>query len=163
MLTGLLVNSCKKSDDTVSISALLTSGVWRLASVRTELFHGDTSKVRDTLNTDCNRNQIFHFTGDSRCTYDYFHCLDQHTSGGWQLSSVYTQNNITNLADSVFLLVNMTCQDTSKARSSRPFARVRVMNLGQNSLVLEATKADTLYRTPIVVIRRLVTRYGFIH
>lgn len=163
---GLLFNSCKKENDGSYINSLITSGVWRLASVRTELLHGDTTKLRDTLNTDCSRLQVFTFKTDGSCTYDNFHCIQQATNGTWRLTTAMNVNTTvvsTNLADSVFLSSNMVCKDTSKAGSSRPFARVRVTNLGQNSLVLENIKTDTVYRTPVVVLRRLITRYGFIH
>ncbi|WP_295773301.1 hypothetical protein [uncultured Mucilaginibacter sp.] len=172
MLLGLLINSCKKEDSGSYINTLLTNGVWRLASVRTELFHADTSKRRDTLNTNCNLLQTFTFTNDGSCSYANFHCLQQNAAGRWQLRTANTTNqsnnnntNNNNLADSVFLNADVICKDTIKTNkgSSRPFLGVRITNLGENSLVIEHTRLDTVYRTPVVVQRRLVTRYGFIH
>ena len=170
MLTGLLVSSCKKENNGSYINTLLTNSLWRLASVRTELFHGDTSKLRDTLNTDCSRLQTFTFDGGGTCTYVNFDCIEQNATGRWQLRTAVNttlnnnnNTNNTNLADSVFLNADMTCKDKSAKGSSKPFFGVRITNLGENSLVIEHTKLDTVYRTPVIVQRRLVTRYGFIH
>jgi hypothetical protein len=179
MLGGWLISSCNKGDEASSVNAFLTDrGVWRLASVRTETFHGDTSKFKDTLNTECKFNQTFTFNNDGTCTYEYFHCLDQVTTGNWELVNVPLANNTNNNnntdnsinTDSVILRSGMVCKDTSVVRkdpsvggSSKPFSKAQVINLGQNSLILQVVRTDTLRKTPVVVLRRKVVDYGFIH
>jgi hypothetical protein len=154
MLTGWLISSCKKDNGQSSVNTFLTSDrVWRLASMQVVTRHGDTIKRTDTLNTRCDKDQTFSFNTNGRCTYENYFCIDQTSTGSWQLTT----------QDSTILRVNMVCQDTTRARSSRPFAYTRVINLGQNSLVLESTVIDTLRKNPVVVFRRRTTTFGFIH
>ncbi|WP_345953221.1 hypothetical protein [Mucilaginibacter sp. PAMB04168] len=155
MLTGALVSSCKKEPDT-SINNLLTgNGIWRLASMRVETLHGDTTIRRDTLNTNCGFAQSFKFTDDARCTYKYYSCINDSASSTWELTS--------NDYDSVFLRSPLVCKDTTKIGTIRPFSRSQVINLGRNSLILQTVIIDTFRKTPVVVLRRKITRYGFIH
>ncbi len=153
MLSSWLVSSCNKGDETSSVDIFLTSGLWRLASVRVQTLHGDTTIRRDTLNTTCRFNQTFTFDRNGQCTYEYFSCIDQVTKGNWQLIRT----------DSVILRSGMVSKDTSKLGTTMPFRKAQVVNLGQNSLVLEVVLTDTLRRLPVVVLRRRITRYGFIH
>lgn len=153
MFTGWAISSCKKENQNTLNTFLTGNGAWQLASLRIETLHGDTSIRFDTLNTNCQRNQTFSFDAGGTCTYNYFDCLDQITQGPWNMV----------VGDSVFLSSTMKCKDTTKAGVSTPFARVQIINLGRNSLVLQNVKSDTLRKTPRVVLRRRVTRYGFIH
>ena len=153
MFTGWFISSCKKENQNTLDTFLTGNGPWRLASLRRETLHGDTSKRIDTLNTNCQYNQTFTFNSDGTCKYDYFSCLDQSTQGPWVISST----------DSIILSSSMKCKDTTRAGTSTPFARVQIVNLGRNSLVLQDVKTDTFRKSPRVVLRRRVTRYGFIH
>jgi len=153
MFTGWFISSCKKENQNTLDTFLTGNGPWRLASLRRETLHGDTSKRIDTLNTNCQYNQTFTFNSDGTCKYDYFSCLDQSTQGPWVISST----------DSIILSSSMKCKDTTRAGTSTPFARVQIVNLGRNSLVLQDVKTDTFRTSPRVVLRRRVTRYGFIH
>jgi hypothetical protein len=153
MFTGWAISSCKKQNESTLDTFLTGNGPWQLASLRIETLHGDTSIRFDTLNTNCQRNQTFTFDPGGTCTYNYFDCLDQITQGPWTMS----------VSDSVFLSSTMICKDTTKAGTSTPFARLQIINLGRNSLVFQDVKTDTLRKTPRVVLRRRVTRYGFIH
>ena len=163
MLTGWLISSCNKGDEVSPINTFLTDrGLWRLASLRTETLNGDTTVDRDTLNTSCRFNQTFTFNANGTCTYEYFSCIDQITQGNWELSTISSPNDDA-LIDSVILRSGMVCKDTTKVGTSQPFNKARVINLGQNSLVLEVVRTDTLRKTPVVVLRRKITTYGFIH
>jgi hypothetical protein len=153
MFTGWAISSCKKQNESTLDTFLTANGNWRLASIRRETLHGDTSKRIDTLNTNCQRNQTFTFNADGTCVYDYYDCLDQVTKGNWTMSTV----------DTIFLSSNMICKDTTKLGSSTPFARLQIINLGRNSLVLQSVETDVLREVPRKVLRRRVTRYGFIH
>ncbi len=153
MFASWAISSCKKENENTLNTFLTGNGTWRLASLRVETLHGDTSKRIDTLNTNCQYNQTFTFNSDGACNYDYFSCLDQSTQGKWNMS----------VGDTIFLSSDMVCKDTTKAGTSTPFARVQVVNLGRNSLVIQSVKVDVLYKTPREVLRRRVTRYGFIH
>jgi len=153
MFTGWAISSCKKQDQNTLNTFLTGNGPWRLASLRAETLHGDTSKRIDTLNTNCQYNQVFNFNSDGTCTYNYFNCLNQSTQGPWSMSTT----------DSIILSSSMKCKDTTKAGISTPFAHVQIINLGRNSLILQDVKTDTFRTSPRVVLRRRITRYGFIH
>lgn len=154
MLTGWIISSCNKGDEASAIDSFLLDrdGKWQLASLRIETLHGDTSVRRDTLNTSCKFTQTFTFKADGTCQYDYYSCLDQKTTGSWQLIS----------GDSVVLRAPMIVKDTTAKGTATPFRNAQVLNLGQNSLILQVVATDTLYRVPLV-LRRRITRYGFIH
>jgi len=153
MLSGWLISSCNKGNEDFTVSNFLTDreGKWLLASIRSETFHGDTSKRRDTLNKNCGLDQSFTFRTDGSCTYKNFNCIEQTNDGKWEL----------NTADSVIFRSNMVSKDSTG--SIVPFAKAQVLNLGQNSLVLQVVKTDTLFSKPLVVLRRRVINYGFIH
>lgn len=155
MLSGWLVSSCTKSNDdaSASITAFLTGGrVWRLASMQVYHYNGDTLKRTDTLNTKCTLNQTFYFETDGSCTYTNYSCISQSKGGKWTMT---TQDTLQLKADVLL--------DTSSTGSYRPFANTAILNLGQNSLILQSTQTDTLFTTPRVVLRRKITRFGFIH
>jgi hypothetical protein len=154
MLNGWLVSSCKKDNEQSSITSFLTGDrVWRLASMQVQTLHGDTLKRTDTLNTDCEKNQTFSFNSNGSSTYEDYCCRDQTSTGTWQMTT----------QDSIMLKVNMVCEDTTKIGRSKPFANTQVINLGQNSLILRSVKIDTFRKTPVVVLRRKITTFGFIH
>ncbi|MGZ3823050.1 MAG: hypothetical protein ACXVB6_20825, partial [Mucilaginibacter sp.] len=77
-----------------------------------------------------------------------FDCLPQSVKGHWTLSP-----------NKLFLYCDMVCQDTTAAKSSKPFQTAKIVNLGQYSLVLQTGDLETYY-TPSQV--RTVTQYGFI-
>jgi hypothetical protein len=153
MLGGCLLGACKKADD-VGIQALLTSGKWRLASWRVEILHNDTSKSNNLLYTTCRFNQDFTFNSDGTCSYENFACSEQQSRSTWNLNS----DNIS----AVYLRSNLQAKDDSVSATVTPFVDAQVVNLGQNSLVLQTVAADTLRRLPNIVVRRVVTRYGFV-
>jgi hypothetical protein len=144
MLVGLLSNSCKK-DNTGSIDNLFT-GKWQLASVTATVYLGDAITSTTTLNTTCNKTQIFTFSTGNSCTYTNFHCLPQSSSGKWSLS-----------ADKLILSADMTCQDTLSG-SSKPFNATRIVTLGQYSMVLETNDSPVYSATK----PRTIMRYGFV-
>lgn len=153
MFAGWAISSCKKENQNTLNSFLTDNGPWQLASLRVETLHNDTSKRFDTLNVSCQRKQSFTFDAGGTCTYNYFDCLDQVSQGTWTM----------NAGDIVTLSSNMICKDTTKAGTSTPFAQLQIINLGRNSLVFQDVKTDTLRTSPRLVLRRRVTRYGFIH
>lgn len=154
MLGGWLISSCKKEDSGSYINVFLAGGrEWQLASQQVNTYHGDTLKRTDTLNRTCTLNQVFNFSNDGNCSYTNYSCIGQAVRGTWQITT----------QDSLVLRVNILLKDTSARGSSRPFANAQIINLGQNSLVLQSTITDTFRRVPTVVLRRRITRYAFIH
>jgi len=154
MLSGWIISSCKKTDEGSYTNVFLAGGrEWQLASQQVSLFHGDTLKRTDTLNRTCTQNQVFDFNNDGTCSYTNYSCITQTAQGTWQMTT----------QDSLLLRSNILVKDTSATGSSRPFAHAQIVNLGQNSLVLQAIITDTLRKTPVVVLRRRITRYAFIH
>jgi hypothetical protein len=147
VVIGLVCNSCKKTSQDY-IQTLLTGNQWQLASVQVFHFVGATQLATDTLNKNCNLTQVFKFNTDKTCTYTNFDCITQSVTGHWSLSS-----------NELFLYADMTCQDTTAVKSSKPFQTVKIVNLGQYSLVLQTGDLETYY-TPTQV--RTVTQYGFI-
>jgi len=155
MLGGWLVSSCKKAEQNSYVNVFLAGGrPWQLASQQMSLFYGDTLKRTDTLNRTCTLNQVFDFDNDGTCTYQNYSCINQTVKGTWQMSPE---------DQPPLLRSNILCKDTSAKGSSQPFALTKIINLGQNSLVLESTLIDTLRKVPNVVRRYRVTRYAFIH
>ena len=155
MLGGWLVSSCKKADQTSYVNVFLAGGrPWQLASRQESLYHGDTLKRTDTLNRACALNQVFDFDNDGTCIYENFDCINQTVKGTWQISPE---------DQPPVLRSNMMVKDSSAAGNSQPFALTKIINLGQNSLVLESTIRDTLRKKPNVVFKYTVTRYAFIH
>lgn len=148
VVIGLVGNSCKKTSQDY-IQTLLTGNQWQLASVQVIHYIGASeNRARDTLNTNCNLTQVFKFNADKTCTYTNFDCITQSVSGHWSLSP-----------DQLFLYADMTCQDTTAFKSSKPFQTAKIVNLGQYSLVLQTGNLETYY-TPTQV--RTITQYGFI-
>lgn len=155
MFSGWLISSCKKADQNSYVNVFLAGGQpWQLASQQVSLFYGDTLKRTDTLNRECALNQVFDFDNDGSCTYQNYSCINQSVKGTWQ---------ITPEDQPPLLRSNIICKDGSATGNSQPFALTKIINLGQNSLVLESTIRDTLRKAPNVVLRSRVTRYAFIH
>ncbi len=152
MLVALFMGSCKKNADLSYVNTFLTNGTWELASLQVATYNGDTLKKTDTLNLTCGLKQLFIFDKSGRCTYDNFQCIAQTGNGNWTITD----------RDSVIIRTNMKLKDTTKAGEQRPFTYTQVVNLGQNSLVLQTVKRDTLRLRPLL-IRRRVSRYGFLH
>lgn len=144
---GLLVNSCKKSNQDY-ISTLITGNQWQLSSITKTNFIGASSISVETLDTACNLTQVFKFNVDNSCTYTNFDCLTQSNKGTWSLSQ-----------DKLFLYVNMVCQDTTSAKSSMPFQTARIVNLGQYSLILQTGNLETYYPPTEA---RTVYQWGFV-
>jgi len=155
MLGGWLVTACTKTNDKPYVDVFLAGGrPWQLASQQVSLFYGDTLKRTDTLNRQCALNQVFDFDNDGTCTYQNYGCISQEVKGTWQMSPE---------DQPPVLRSNIVCKDGSATGSSQPFALTKIINLGQNSLVLESTLRDTLRKVPNVVLRSTVVRYAFIH
>jgi len=154
MLGGWLVTACTKTNEKPYVDVFLAGGrPWQLASQQLSLYYGDTLKRVDTLNRTCPQNQIFSFSGDGTCTYTNYSCITQSAQGTWK---ILTQ-------DSLRLQSNIVCKDTSATKSSSPFNNAEIVNLGQNSLVLQVVRYRTLRTVPKVLLEKKVTRYAFIH
>lgn len=143
---SMMLNSCKK-DNSGTIDTLFSSGNWQLSSVTATVYLGDAITSTTILNTTCTNTQFFTFKDDNTCNYTNFHCLPQTSSGKWSLS-----------ADKLVLSADMICQDTTAARSSKPFISARIVTLGQNSMVLETNDSPVYSATK----PRRVVRYGFV-
>ncbi|MCD8741855.1 hypothetical protein LT679_14660 [Mucilaginibacter roseus] len=130
-ITICLYNSCKK-DDPTNIRNLFTAGPWELASLQVFNYVGTTLDETDTLNTDCDKKQIFRFNDDNTCTYSNYDCLDQAPTGTWSLS----RDRLYLLSD---ILVDTAATDTGSIASGslRPFTNTKIVNLGQYSMVLQ--------------------------
>lgn len=144
ILTGLFINSCKKTLDS-DIPDLLVEGPWQLSSVRVTVNRGDTVKLDTTFAIDC--NQIFTFNSDKTCTYTNFDCLEQTTKGDWEL-----------VGNRLFLVSNIVCRDTSDTGTSKPFTYCSISTLGRYSMVL-LTGDFINYNNSAL---RRVVRYGFV-
>jgi hypothetical protein len=148
IVVSTVVNSCKKQDQS-NIPNLLTGGNWQLASLLVYHYIGDTQQSVDTLNTKCDTTQLFAFFKDKSCTYTNFDCKVQPIArGNWSLSD-----------NKLVLSADMTCQDTTKAGSSKPFASSQIINLGDFSLVLQTGDIQNYYTS---TQPRTIYRYGFI-
>ncbi|WP_158827030.1 lipocalin family protein [Mucilaginibacter lacusdianchii] len=154
LITVAVIHSCKKNDPSESLNVFLQKP-WQLASLRVDNYRGDTV-TRDTLNTNCNLRQVLEFRGDGTCHYSNYSCLEDKVYGQWTLSE-----------DRLKLSSDIRCKDTSKVGSIQPFLQTdtsytSIINLGENSLVLEVNQTlDTIRKTPLV-LKRKVTRYAFI-
>lgn len=149
LLLSAVCSSCKKQTQN-SIQSLFTKGNWELATVVVTVSVGDTLKSTDTLNTTCDKKQIFSFKEDGTCTYSNFHCVDQPlASGRWSLVS-----------DQVYLSSDIVCQDTFPTGTgrSKPFENAQILSLGQYSMVL--VTGDIQNYSPTKT--RTVSRYGFV-
>jgi len=144
----VLVNSsCKKQQQT-TVAQLLSTGTWQLASIKVT-YTNKLVTTYDTLNTNCNLLQSIIFKSDNTCTYANFDCIQQQANGHWQLST-----------DQLTLAIpDMTCQDTTKAGSSKPFVNAQLINAGQYSLVIQTGDYNII---PTTTNSTKVIRYGFI-
>ena len=147
LLISVFTNSCKKDKQT-TIETLFTGGKWQLASVMRYHFLNNGALPRDTLNTTCTNTQFFTFNADNTCTYANFDCKVQTSTGKWSLTS-----------DQLFLNCDMVCQDTTAAKSSKPFLTAKIINLGQYSLILRTGQYGDYYPPNQVVT---YTDYGFV-
>lgn len=148
LLVSVFCNSCKK-DNQSSIQNLFTSGSWELATVIVVVSVGDTEESKDTLNTTCNKKQLFTFKADGTCSYTNFHCENQTSTGKWSLSP-----------DQLYLKSDMVCIDTFKVGTQRsmPFANAQINTIGQYGMVLITGDIQNYSATQ----RRTVMRYGFV-
>lgn len=151
VVTGLLVNSCKK-DKNSNIPTLLTNGVWQLASIQVYHFTGNTQiGVPDTLNNDCTKTQFFTFKGDNTCSYTNFDCLSQTSTGTWG----FTENKL-------YFSSDMVAKDTvagGTTSTTKPFSYTQIETLGNYSLVLQTGDVEPNYSATKA---RTVVRYGFV-
>jgi hypothetical protein len=168
VVTGLVINSCKKENQN-NLQSLLTTGQWQLASIQVTHYIGGTQTgLVLAIDSNCSLKQFFKFNADFTCSYTNFDCLDSTmATGHWSL----TQNQL-------FLNSDIVCKQTVASRDStaagsdttnltsptgivsiKPFATARVMNLGINSLVLETGDLQTFYQPNQ---KRTVVQYGFI-
>ncbi len=103
----------------------------------------------DTLNTTCDSTQVLVFNAGQTCTYSNFDCVPQKSSGNWSLST-----------DQLTLNADMTCKDTTKTGSSKPFYGAQILNAGVYSLVLQTGDYNVI---PTTTNSTRVVRYGFVH
>jgi hypothetical protein len=135
---ALLVNSCKKNNQDY-IETLITGNQWQLSSATVTTYIGSSQISQLTLDTACNQTQIFKFNSDNSCTYTNFDCLTQTTKGTWSFSK--------------------DRQDTTAAKSSKPFLTARIVNLGQYSLILQTGDLETYYSP---TQKRVQYQWGFV-
>lgn len=147
-----LFNSCKK-DDKSTLKAYLTNyGVWELASLQVTHFKRNTPDKVDTLHVLCGSNtQVFSFSADGTCNYQYFQCNTSPYSGSWTFNT-----------DSLILHVPIQMADTASkiTGKSYPFARTLVYTLGSSTLVLLTGDLNSYYADDKTHARY---RYSFIH
>jgi len=149
LVLSVFCNSCKKQE-TSSIENLFSQGNWELATVITTVSVGTTRESEDTLNTMCDKKQIFSFSKDHTCIYTNFHCKAQPDAAGtWSLSQ-----------DQLYLRSDIVCQDTFKLGTgkSKPFENAQIVTLGQYAMVLVTGDIQNYSATQ----RRTVRRYGFV-
>lgn len=149
LMLSAVCSSCKKQNQS-SIQSLFSKGNWELTTVVVTVSVGDTLKSTDTLNTTCDKSQIFAFNTNGTCTYTNFHCKAQPVaSGKWSLSP-----------DQLYLKSDIVCQDTFTlgTGSSKPFENAQIFSLGQYSMVLITGDIQNYSPTK----RRTVMRYGFV-
>ncbi len=148
LLLSVLCNSCKKETQS-SIQTLFTRGTWELATVTVIVSVGSVEEFKDTLNTDCDKKQLFTFSADGTCTYTNFQCENQSATGKWSLSP-----------DQLYLKSDMVCKDTSKVGTGKitPFANAQINTIGQYGMVLITGDIQNYSPTQ----RRTVYRYGFV-
>jgi len=148
---NLLFNSCKKENSS-TISTLLTSTPWQLASVQVYHYLGGNQTGVDTLNTTCSLQQVFAFSSNNTCSFTNYNCEQQSVSGHWQLTK-----------DQLTLQADLAMKDTTIGRRDtvdHPFAYAKIANLGLYSMVLETGDINSYYTASTV---RRIVRYGFIH
>ena len=149
VVLSVLCNSCKKVNQS-SIESLFSKGSWELSTVIVTVSVGTTRESEDTLNTMCDKKQIFAFKDDHTCTYTNFHCKAQPVAtGSWSLSQ-----------DQLYLKSDIVCQDTFKLGTgkSKPFENAQIETLGQYAMVLVTGDIQNYSATQ----RRTVRRYGFV-
>lgn len=143
---SVLCNSCKKITQS-SIESLFSKGSWELSTVIVTVSVGTNRESEDTLNTTCDKKQIFTFSDDHTCTYTNFHCQAQPVAlGSWSLSQ-----------DQLYLKSDIVCQDTLTG-TSKPFENAQIESLGQYGMVLVTGDIQNYSATQ----RRTVRRYGFV-
>lgn len=147
VLIGLMINSCKKSNQDY-IATLITGNQWQLSSVTVTHYTGANIDSVNTLDTACKSTQVFKFNIDQTCTYTNFDCVPQTATGHWALTQ-----------DKLFFNSDMICQDTSQNKSSKPFQTAKIINLGQYSLILQTGDLQTFYKP---TDKRNVRQYGFV-
>jgi len=146
VLTGMVVNACKKNNET-TVPLLFTRGKWQLASVVVTITKGSTT-VLDTLNTTCDSTQLFTFNTNNTCTYTNFDCKPQVSNGSWSLSQ-----------DQLTLVADMTCKDTTAVGTSKPFINAQIVNMGQYSMVLQTGDYNVI---PTSTNSTRTVRWGFV-
>jgi hypothetical protein len=151
-LIGVAVfsNSCKK-DTSGTVENLLARGTWQLASVQVFNYVGSSNTSTNVFNTTCTLNQTFTFNSDGTCTYKDFSCINQTSTGKWELTE-----------DKLTLKSTLSCQDTlagATINNATPFKTARIINLGQYSMVLETGDLSSYY---LSTDKRHIKRYGFI-
>jgi hypothetical protein len=149
LMLSVFCGACKKQTQS-SIQSLFSQGSWELATVVVTVSVGDTIKSTDTLNTTCDKSQLFTFNPDNTCTYTNFHCKAQPVATGkWSLGP-----------DQLYLKSDITCLDTFKlgTGSTKPFENAQILTLGQTSMVLVTGDIQNYSATK----RRTVMRYGFV-
>jgi len=149
LMLSVFCGACKKQTQS-SIQSLFTNGSWQLSTVIVTVSVGDTIKSTDTLNTTCDKTQLFTFSADGTCTYSNFHCKTQPlATGKWVLGP-----------DQLYLKSDIVCQDTFKRGTgkSKPFENAQILTLGQYGMVLVTGDIQNYSATK----RRTVMRYGFV-
>lgn len=151
VVAGALVNSCKK-DKNSNIPALLTNGVWELASIQVYNYVGNSQVGNPiTLDSTCMKTQFFTFKSDNTCSYTNFDCLDQTSTGTWTL----TENRL-------YFASDMVAKDTLAGGgfgTEKPFENTQIFTLGNYSLVLQTGDVEPNYSA---TKKRRILRYGFI-
>jgi hypothetical protein len=145
MAIGLLVNSCKKSNQDY-IATLFVGGHWQLSSIQVTYATGAATDSVVLRDTSCALTQTFTFNADKTCTYTNYSCNEQTSSGSWSLST-----------DKLFLYSGISVD--SSGVTIKPFKNAQIVNLGQYSLILQTGDLQTYYPS---TMKRIITRYGFV-
>ena len=143
--TGLLVNSCKKSNQDY-IQSLFVGGKWQLSSMQVTYATGAATDSVVLRDTSCSFIQTFTFNADNTCTYTNYRCSEQTSTGHWTLST-----------DKLFLNSNISVD--SVGVTIAPFKNAQIVTLGQYSLILQTGDLQTYYPANM---KRIITRYGFV-
>jgi len=142
---GLLVNSCKKSNQDY-IATLFTGGHWQLSSIQVTYATGAATDSVVLRDTSCTLTQTLTFNADNTCSYTNYSCNQQTSTGHWSLST-----------DKLFLYSDMSVD--SSGVTIKPFKNTQIVNLGQYSLIMQTGDLQTYYPA---TMKRIITRYGFV-
>jgi len=149
VVTGTVINSCKKEEDSKNIKPLFTNGSWQLSSVMVFNYVGSNGEKTDTLSTTCGSSQLFTFNSNGTCTYTNFNCQSTPHSGNWSLSD-----------DGLVMFSNIILDSIPGGKNNQPFTYSKIINIGNYSMVLQTCDVATYFTA---TTKRKIVQFGFIH